>query len=1576
MKSRLSRILPFAGAALVAVVASCTDDGTSPDTRLRPGIFGIAPSFAVSGSFAIDIAQARVLVQNRGTETTVRDTVVAINEGDEELDLSIPVLIGADSTFLVTVFLIDPTGDTVFQAGPDEVMAVTANSDTTPPQPVPFEFTYVGTGADALAAAITSSPATMFFGDTATFVANALDAQQQAIAGTPFSWTSSDSNALIFEDAASGFGRAGNVRGRVSVTATTPTGINDTTSVLIQPTPNQVAIIGDGQTGSPNTPLSQPIVMTVTAADQLPISGIELQFALTGGGSVAPATVTTDSAGIASVVWTVGPEGPQTLTVNPVGFDSVSAFITATSEVVQLPPAGVRMDPIQQPLSVGDSITISARVVDSTGTTVATDNGSPIVFQLLAGGLPLPDNDTTVTTVNGIAAWDAVADTVAMGWQITATLSGFPPDTSNVFNIDAATTGPVAGVALDPIPQPLTLGDSFAVVARAVDSIGQTVLTDSGSTVTFQVLSGGVDIPGAFVDAITAAGVATVQFQADTVASDWQISATLLPFPPDTSEVFSVDPDTTGSSGVVSWINPAGGTWHDPANWSTGTVPTNSDTVFIDIPGTYTVVIDTVTSTVQNLFLGATGSSPTLQVNGFSLSIFGQATIDSTATLEFNSGTLRIHDDTVTVFGTLALNGGFMRGNGHVLIDPDGTLNVDSLTTLNIRDGLSFRNKGTAHWFDGQINTGDSTEFINDTLSLFRMYDNSTMNWQTPGLPIDFINYGELQQLNNVTKPWNVSMTNTQIGTINSDSGSFVFQRLAHLRGSVTIGQFRFVQLTNSAGIMLDTGLVVTGEGTLGIPNGGSVIGPATLTRYDFDDGLDISSTLQLTGTGFAQGDFVLQNDQALLFITSAGGVVTHDWDSTTTVSGPGSLVISNTGGSFEGSINVPAMSLGGNDIDPLNFTFLGDPLDTLRVGNLTMNVVGTVRGNAQRVIRVDTALTVTGGTIIEDFDIYLPDGTTADFVAPSDTITLNGVNLNSEGASFDISFGTLAMGGNAVLTIDSLSDLTISGGANVIWSGDPGIGSITNRNNLDIQGGRVSFGYPVTNFGTISMFTGDTMAFDGSLGQFNHQAGASLSSFGGTLDLTNAGASVFDGDIDPSSLDIIGDFTQGSGAINIFITGSPPAASQLNVTGQADLSNLNINVTGIQPGDSVAIATFGSRGPSATTMSVSPAPTNALVADTVSYADNISVVGRIQLLFATDSAGFGGGIYRGLGTLQNSQQITPEGISDGFLGVIHPHWSPDYTRITYSARATASVENQLHIATFDGFIIAHPTSLGDTTTYYPRFSPHGLHLAFMCGFNLDLNAGDVCVMTGADGPVGTLDAVADGSGKVYVTDSFSPTLPGSPSYDWNPLNPDQLYVSRDSIIDSRWTSLIHTVNFDGTGVTLVNNNALALGADTLQVRWLDVSPDGSFIVFSARRSASNNNAIFRINTNGTGLTQLTTPSFSDDETPTISPDGTTVLYFRNDFDSEGTSTELMTVPAGGGAETSITGVRTMFSSVSRLRFDWSPDGNHIALTDIEGTGFGVYVVPSTTTAATYLTDRVLVSRGGGSTDEQPSWRP
>src|SRR5581483_1884708 len=146
-----------------------------------------------------------------------------------------------------------------------------------------------------------------------------------------------------------------------------------------------------------------------------------------------------------------------------------------------------------------------------------------------------------------------------------------------------------------------------------------------------------------------------------------------------------------------SWTNTAGGSWDTGANWSTGAVPTSTRSVCITAAGTYTVVIGNETITVANLTVGATGSTPTLQIgNGGSsfahITVTGTAATAAGATISdgwggtFSAGTL-------TNAGTfLVPSTGYSSSYTFGNVTNTGSFMVDGTASVSLSNGDTFDN--------------------------------------------------------------------------------------------------------------------------------------------------------------------------------------------------------------------------------------------------------------------------------------------------------------------------------------------------------------------------------------------------------------------------------------------------------------------------------------------------------------------------------------------------------------------------------------------------------------------------------------------------------------------------------------------------------------------------------------------------------------------------------------------------------------------------------------------------------------------------------------------------------------------
>jgi plastocyanin len=127
---------------------------------------------------------------------------------------------------------------------------------------------------------------------------------------------------------------------------------------------------GDGQTGTVGEALPSGLRVVITRASE-PESGVEVDWATGDGGSLAPATSTTNADGIATTTWTLGPDaGTQTATATADAVDGSAVSFTATAEEDAPPPpppppatiqvlgpnGGNRFEPTQVTVQVGQAV--------------------------------------------------------------------------------------------------------------------------------------------------------------------------------------------------------------------------------------------------------------------------------------------------------------------------------------------------------------------------------------------------------------------------------------------------------------------------------------------------------------------------------------------------------------------------------------------------------------------------------------------------------------------------------------------------------------------------------------------------------------------------------------------------------------------------------------------------------------------------------------------------------------------------------------------------------------------------------------------------------------------------------------------------------------------------------------------------------------------------------------------------------------------------------------------------------------------------------------------------------------------
>ncbi|HEX6645336.1 MAG TPA: Ig-like domain-containing protein, partial [Gemmatimonadales bacterium] len=276
--------------------------------------------------------------------------------------------------------------------------------------------------------------------------------------------------------------------------------------------PATISVVdGNGQQGTVGNALAEPILVRVLDVQGRPVQGQQVTFTVvTGGGSVDPATPTTDADGEVTTEWTLGPAaGLQQLQARATGGAAPANLSTSVSATAS-PSTAAEIELVsgsEQSATAGSQLpdSLIVLVTDAVGNPVA---GVTVTWSVTGGGSV--SEPTTMTGANGRTGVRRTLGLTAGPQGTSAAASGLAG--SPVTFTATATVGTAGRLAVVQQPSPsASSGAAFAQQPRVqVQDIGGNDVGVPGRAITAAIASGpsGATLNGALTVATAANGQA------------------------------------------------------------------------------------------------------------------------------------------------------------------------------------------------------------------------------------------------------------------------------------------------------------------------------------------------------------------------------------------------------------------------------------------------------------------------------------------------------------------------------------------------------------------------------------------------------------------------------------------------------------------------------------------------------------------------------------------------------------------------------------------------------------------------------------------------------------------------------------------------------------------------------------------------------------------------------------------------------------------------------------------------------------------------------------------------------------
>ena len=301
-----------------------------------------------------------------------------------------------------------------------------------------------------------------------------------------------------------------------------------------------VMVSGDQQTAAVGSALPDSLVVRVTDALDNPVAGVEVTWAVGGGGSISPTSVTTDASGLAAAERVLGnAAGTQTAEASSSGLSPIT--FTQTAEAAN-PTALILISGDAQSGQAGATLPepLVVRLVDDNGNGVG---GKAITWLPAPGnGSADPQNVTTSPTGYAQTSW-TLGNSAPATDHLNAVFSGLP----SVPFTATATAGAATKLVFTQAPVNTPAGSPISPAVKvAVTDAGGNTVTSATNTITVAIGSnpGGGTLSGTVsVGAVN--GVATFSgLSIDKSGNGYTLTANADGLAGVTSPTFDIVPGT------------------------------------------------------------------------------------------------------------------------------------------------------------------------------------------------------------------------------------------------------------------------------------------------------------------------------------------------------------------------------------------------------------------------------------------------------------------------------------------------------------------------------------------------------------------------------------------------------------------------------------------------------------------------------------------------------------------------------------------------------------------------------------------------------------------------------------------------------------------------------------------------------------------------------------------------------------------------------------------------------------------------------------------------------------------------